>query len=192
MNTKECKIMRAPVVLLFVFSIVACATSPVGADDAKLGTAIWNPWQEPAAGTGELVVTRDKGIMGQACAQKVYVDSHVIGELRTGQKVTVYLPPGQHMAGVQPSGICGGGSAGVSVNVIAGQRQVYRIASGQSGRCEDRAESVLAPTVEECVPRESRDGGTRFSIDDVVGAEAVCEWHGLAVARRSCAADSGI
>lgn len=114
-------------------TIAGCATSPVGADDAKVGTLISNPWQNPSPNAGEFVVTRDKGLMGGACSQEVYVDSHAIATLRTGQKVIVYLPPGKHMAGVRPTGLCGGGSAGVALTVEAGKRQVYRVASGQSG-----------------------------------------------------------
>jgi hypothetical protein len=56
-----------------------------------------------------------------------------VAELRTSQGISVYLPPGDHIAGVKPDGICVGGTAGLSINVVAGRRQVYRVARQQSG-----------------------------------------------------------
>lgn len=123
----------APMIFVYFLGLAGCATSPVGADAANPGTIVPNPWQNPSPGTGELVVVRDKGFTGSACAEKVYVDSQEVAELRTGQRVSVYLPPGEHTAGVKPAGMCGGGSATTNINVVAGRRQVYRVGSQQSG-----------------------------------------------------------
>lgn len=123
----------ASIVFLCILALAGCATRPVGADDAKPGTIIQNPWLSPLPGTGEVLVIRDKGYMGSACAEKIYVDSQEVAELRTSQRVSVYLPPGEHIAGVQPTSICAGGSAALSINVVAGRRQVYRVARQQSG-----------------------------------------------------------
>lgn len=123
----------ASTAFLCILTLAGCATRPVGADDARPGVIIQNPWLSPLPGTGEVLVIRDKGYMGSACAEKIYVDSQEVAELRTSQRVTVYLPPGEHIAGVQPASICAGGSAALSINVVAGRRQIYRVARQQSG-----------------------------------------------------------
>jgi hypothetical protein len=110
-----------------------CATSPISSGEARGGTPISNAWQTQTADTGRFTVTRDRGLMGGACSQRVYVDGSPIGDLRNGQSITVYLPSGDHVAGVRPNGICGGGSASTEVHMTAGATKSYRIASEQSG-----------------------------------------------------------
>jgi len=66
------------------FMLDGCATRPVGADGAKLGTANSNPWQQQLPDTGEFVVTRGSGLMDGACSEEIYVDSHEIATLRSG------------------------------------------------------------------------------------------------------------
>jgi hypothetical protein len=125
--------MRIMLPMAFSCILCACATSPVGVNEAKTGHVIANPWLNPAPNTGEFTVTRDSGLMGGACAQKIYVDGYEIASLRSGQKATVYLPAGDHKAGVTAAGICGGGTDGVAFHIKAGAHEVYRVASGQSG-----------------------------------------------------------
>jgi hypothetical protein len=125
--------LRALTMASGISLLVGCATSPIGSGEASMGHAIPNEWQLPAPNTGKFVVTRDSGLMGAACSQRIYVDGTPIGDLRTGQKVTVYLPAGEHVAGVKPAGICGGGSASAQVVMAAGATKLYRVASGQSG-----------------------------------------------------------
>ena len=123
----------ASIVFLCILGLAGCATSPIGADNAKPGMVVQNPWLSASPGTGEVLFVRDKGYMGSACAEKIYVDTQEVAELRTGQRVSVYLPPGEHVAGVKPSSICAGGSAALSINVVAGGHQMYRVARQQSG-----------------------------------------------------------
>jgi hypothetical protein len=113
--------------------VAGCATRPVASGEARGGTPISNEWQAPTANTGRFVVTRDRGMMGAACSQRVYVDGSPIGDLRSGQSITVYLPSGDHVAGVMPNGFCGGGSASTDVRMTAGATRYYRIASEQGG-----------------------------------------------------------
>src|ERR1700730_6375742 len=93
-------LFRAVVTASGISLLVGCATSPIGSGEASMGHPIPNDWQSPAPNTGKFVVTRDSGFMGAACSQRIYVDGTPIGDLRTGQKVTVYLPAGEHIAGV--------------------------------------------------------------------------------------------
>jgi hypothetical protein len=113
--------------------LAGCATVPMSSTDAEPGTPITNDWQSPKPGTGKFVVTRDTGFAGAACAQRVSVDTCPIADLRTGQTVTVYLPQGEHVAGVETTGICGGGNSSAEVNITAGSTKYYRVGSGQSG-----------------------------------------------------------
>jgi hypothetical protein len=114
-------------------SLGACATDPAGSAQASPGSAIANEWQLPAPNTGKLIVTRDSGFMGAACSQRIYVDGTPIADLRSGQSVTVYLPVGEHVAGVMHGGLCGGGSSSTNIIMVSGATKVYRVASGQSG-----------------------------------------------------------
>ncbi len=110
-----------------------CATSPIGSGEAQAGHAISNEWQSPAPNTGKLIVTRESGFMGAACAQRIYVDGTPIADLRSSQSVTVYLPAGEHVTGVKSTGLCGGGSASAQLVMSAGATKVFRVASGQAG-----------------------------------------------------------
>lgn len=125
--------LRAVAMASGISLLFGCATSPVASGEASMGHPIANEWQSPGPNTGKLVVTRDSGFMGAACSQRVYVDGTPIGDLRTGQKVTVYLPAGEHVAGVKPAGMCGGGSASAQMVMAVGATKVFRVASGQSG-----------------------------------------------------------
>jgi len=71
--------------------------------------------------------------MGAACSQRIYVDGTPIADLRSGQSVTVYLPPGKHVTGVMSGGMCGGGSSSAQMTMAAGGTELFRVASGQSG-----------------------------------------------------------
>jgi hypothetical protein len=126
--------MSKIIALLALSSLLgACATSPIASGEASAGKPVTNQFQTPAADSGSLIVTRDSGFMGAACSQKIYVDGTQIGSLRSGQKVQVYLPAGEHVAGVMSGGMCGGGSSSTQIIVKAGGTKHLRVASGQSG-----------------------------------------------------------
>jgi hypothetical protein len=113
--------------------LAGCATSPISAGDATPGKVIAFQLAPPHTATGEFVVTRDVGMMGAACKTRVFIDSTLFAELTQGQTATAHLTPGEHIAGVENGGICGGGVAQASFVIVEGATRYYRIAGGQSG-----------------------------------------------------------
>lgn len=132
------KVSKAVAVTLFLSSavLVGCATSPVSNSEATPVPAsrVLAPEllaQRPNA--ARITVKRDSGFMGSACAYKVFMDGRPVVLLRGGERVDLYVDPGQHVLGTFADGICGGGAAEVEASVSAGQWKSYRIASGQDG-----------------------------------------------------------
>lgn len=83
--------------------------------------------------TVRLTVKRDRGFTGGACASKLYVDGSLAAEVKTSEKIALFLAPGKHLLGVKPSGICAGGTAEAAVVLEANAPQSYRISVEQSG-----------------------------------------------------------
>jgi hypothetical protein len=120
-----------------------CATSPIGtseASDVPEGRIVDSSLLRPAPGSVPVVVKRDSGMMGAACSTKLYVNGSHIADIRTSEKVTLQLKPGDHNLAAVPGGICGGQISEVRTTVKAGAPQTFRIGAGQSG------DMTLSPT----------------------------------------------
>lgn len=87
----------------------------------------------PRPGTGRLIVTRDAGMVGSACAYVLYLDAVPVVALRSGERVELYVDPGTHLLSTHARGLCGGGTAEVEATVEGDQTKRYRIRSGQDG-----------------------------------------------------------
>lgn len=127
------RLALASVVIVF---ISACATSPVSsqtADRVPAGRVFDQARTTQSAGTYEVIVTRDRGMMGAACATEVYADGSRIANVRAGERVSLYLAEGEHIVGVRPSGMCGGGTAQLEIRVTPTKVTRLRVAAGQSG-----------------------------------------------------------
>lgn len=110
--------------------LVGCATEPITTESAK-GVSP-SLYMEPTQGGGTVVIKRDTGFTGGACALRVMVNGKAIADLSPGEKTTIFLPPGEYIFGAEPVGICGGGlveSAGV---VRQGETIVFRLSFGTS------------------------------------------------------------
>jgi hypothetical protein len=116
--------------------ITGCATTPTG-DSASLavpGTRLLaTELLVQKAGTVPLTVKRDSGLMGVVCSQAVYLDGRLVAELRAGEVVKFYLPPGRYMLGATATGLCGGGTTETEAFLDAGKPRSYRISAGQDG-----------------------------------------------------------
>jgi len=77
---------------------------------------------------------------GGTCAYRVFVDGKPIALIRNGERVDVYIEPGDHVLGVRTDGFCGGGTAETGAQLSNGQWKRYRISSGQDGTLQ------LSPT----------------------------------------------
>jgi hypothetical protein len=123
-------------VLLFLLSLTACATTPLTIDQASAvpSSRILAPQLiAQRSNTGILVVKRDSGFMGSACTIRVFLDAVPVADLAPSEKVELYVPLGEHSVVVSSNGICGGGTSEAAVVVMPERQRILRIASGQSG-----------------------------------------------------------
>jgi len=123
--------------LLIVVSLTACATTPLAINQtaAVPETRILAPQLvAQTANTGSLVVKRDSGFMGSACAIRVFVDAVPVADLKPAERVEVFVGFGEHSVVVTTTGVlCGGGTSETAVVIMPERQRILRIASGQSG-----------------------------------------------------------
>ncbi|WP_152249028.1 hypothetical protein [Xanthomonas maliensis] len=133
--------------ILSVAMIVGCATKPVSDSAAKAAPAErLFAHQTPIEGGGILVVTRDAGFQGSACAVSVLINGAEAARLEAGERAAFQLPAGEAILGVQPfgRGLCGAGSDRMrretGLMMKSGDTRKYRTGIGSSG------EPLIAPT----------------------------------------------
>ena len=122
--------------VLVLLTLSACATTPITAryaDDVPASRLMQEAPLQERPNTGRLIVTRDGGFMGSACAYVLYLDGTPVARVRGGERILLYVDPGAHILSTHASGICGGGIAEVETTVQINQAKRYRIASGQDG-----------------------------------------------------------
>ena len=128
--------MRFLVLFLMLLSLAACATTPLTINQAAAvpETRILAP-QLLAQGsnTGSLVVKRDSGFMGSACTIRVFVDAVPVADLKSAERVELFVALGEHSVVATSNGICGGGTSEAAVVIMPERQRILRIASGQSG-----------------------------------------------------------
>ena len=128
--------MRFLVLFLMLLSLAACATTPLTINQAAAvpETRILAPQLlAQASNTGSLVVKRDSGFMGSACTIRVFVDAVPVADLKSAEKVELFVALGEHSVVATSNGICGGGTSEAAVVIIPERQKILRIASGQSG-----------------------------------------------------------
>ena len=123
-------------VLFLILSLAACATTPLTINQAAAvpETRILAPQLlAQASNTGSLVVKRDSGFMGSACTIRVFVDAVPVADLKSAEKVELFVALGEHSVVATSNGICGGGTSEAAVVIMPERQRILRIASGQSG-----------------------------------------------------------
>ena len=123
-------------VLFLILSLAACATTPLTINQAAAvpETRILAPQLlAQASNTGSLVVKRDSGFMGSACTIRVFVDAVPVADLKSAEKVELFVALGEHSVVATSNGICGGGTSEAAVVIMPERQKILRIASGQSG-----------------------------------------------------------
>ena len=128
--------MRFLVLFLMLLSLAACATTPLTINQAAAvpETRILAPHLlAQASNTGSLVVKRDSGFMGSACTIRVFVDAVPVADLKSAEKVELFVALGEHSVVATSNGICGGGTSEAAVVIMPERQRILRIASGQSG-----------------------------------------------------------
>lgn len=129
--------MRPAFTALALAFLSACATTPQSSETAKAvppERVYAKQLTEAKTGKGILIITRDVGMMGMACAAKIYIEGERIADLRIGERIMLYLDPGEYIVGVsQQGGICGGGTDQTEAKVTLEKTARLRVAAGQSG-----------------------------------------------------------
>jgi hypothetical protein len=80
-----------------------------------------------------VVVKRDTGSSGAQCTARLVVDGKPIADLATGEKISLFLPLGQHIISANPNGGCNGGFSATSIAALRDQPVTLRIRYGANG-----------------------------------------------------------
>jgi hypothetical protein len=139
-------ITRAAVTTIAAFLITGCAieATPIPFSQAKTVPAERAfLYQEPQGdATNPVQVKRDVGVPSMACAANLLVNGKLAATLETGEKVTLFLPPGHAFLGVTPR-TCGSYLSEVETTVVPGEPRRFRITAAGGGQI-----SILATGTE--------------------------------------------
>ncbi|PZW64509.1 hypothetical protein F471_04030 [Pseudomonas sp. URMO17WK12:I1] len=135
---------REPMRLIFTVLplLVLAGCSSYQADPEKITdipSERLRAWQEPVQGGGEVVVTRDLGLMGGGCYVAVLVDRKVAARIGVGERGRFQVPAGNRIVGIaadsEDETLCGKGRLNreVLVKVEAGGVANLRIVSQNRG-----------------------------------------------------------
>lgn len=130
MRISKEKLTAVVLVVLVGSTLVGCATQPVStlaAIPVPPLRVLNSVLVQKAPDTGEVIIKRDAGFTGSACAKRVFADAKPVADLRAGEKVMIYLPEGEHIISAMSNSPCGGGLMEVKVNVKPDGSYVYRI-----------------------------------------------------------------
>jgi hypothetical protein len=117
-------------------TMIGCATRPVSNANSvavPASRSLSSQFLQEQPGTGRITVKRDSGLMGSACAARVYIDGQPMADLRTSESTVRYLPVGPHIVSVEPSGPCGGGLSEVAAEATVERPLSFRIGYGSNG-----------------------------------------------------------
>lgn len=100
--------MKKLLIALCLTGLAGCSTTPVSVTMAKEVKA--SPSFKMVSGGVPLTMVRDKGFVAGGCAITAFVNGERVANLETGEKVTVYIAPGDVTvgAGFVGSGLCNG------------------------------------------------------------------------------------
>lgn len=124
------------------FGVSGCATQPVATTDAAPvppERILASEFLKPGGEAGIVTVKRDSGLFGSGCSARLFVNAKPTAELRPSERITLYLPLGEHILSAQPTGMCGGGLVEVKANV-GRQPTTFRMGAGTNG------DFILVPT----------------------------------------------
>lgn len=80
-----------------------------------------------------MLVIRDSGFNTSACDSKLTVNGQLAAYIGTSEKVTLHIPAGEVIIGVEASGICAGGLIERQAVLIAGKPAYFRVGYDTSG-----------------------------------------------------------
>ena len=123
-------------IIATLLSIGGCATRPVSNAEAvnvPMERIVDSRYLQNAPNTGQVTVKRDSGFGGSACSSRIFVNAKPVADLRTSEKVVLYLPEGEYVISAWPNSICGGGMSEVRATVKSGGELNFRVGYGSNG-----------------------------------------------------------
>lgn len=122
--------------LCLALALSACATRPVSNfEAAKIPQSriLSARYLSPVPNSGTVTVKRDSGIGGSACSVRLFVNGQPTADVRSAEKIVLYLPENEYVLSAWPNGICGGGMSETTAQVKAGEKTNFRIGYGSNG-----------------------------------------------------------
>jgi hypothetical protein len=108
--------------------VAGCSTAPIKTDAAREVPADQVLVQTaPAPGaTAQIVVKRDMSMYGGACPNSVMVNGKPYARMWTGERVTLHLPAGSVLLGVQTVGaLCPSDARELRIELKAGEQRTF-------------------------------------------------------------------
>lgn len=117
---------------------IGCASTPTPTESAspvpsERVSDVGKRYLNSAPQTGKVIVKRDSGIVGAACNTQIYVDGQAVAEIDVAEKVTLFLPVGDHILSAQPNNPCSGGMTELAAKVRPNETLVFRFGTSGQG-----------------------------------------------------------
>jgi len=106
---------------------------------ARCRPSVCWPFRRPGAGSAQIVVNRDFGMLGGGCYVAIEVDRQVAARIGVGEVATFQVRPGTRVVGItldkQDDTLCSMGRLlrELAVPVKAGESHAFRIVSQNKG-----------------------------------------------------------
>ena len=129
-------LIRSILSVTFIVTLFGCATQPISDAEAKpvpISRILNSKFLTPLSNSGQVTIKRDSGTSGMACSTRIFLDGEPLVDIRTGEKIVIYLPAGEYIVGANPNGICGGGLTEVKATVKAGSKLAFRWGTSGQG-----------------------------------------------------------
>jgi hypothetical protein len=123
------------VLMIAVLSAACAATQPISnqaAIMAPLNQILDGTLFTSGPDTAEVTIKRDSGFAGSACSSRIYVNGAPVADIRSSQKIVVYLSKSEHILGASPNGWCGGGTVEVRADLRSGLPANFRVGYGSN------------------------------------------------------------
>lgn len=119
----------APAVL-----IAGCATRPISnakAVDVPSDRIIDSTYLRPVSKAGRITIKRDRGLLGMGCSSRIFVNTQPVADIRTSERIVLYLPAGNYVFSAQDN--CDGGMSEVQGTVTSSSELNFRVGYESSG-----------------------------------------------------------
>lgn len=122
--------------IVFAVFIAGCATRPISnakAVEVPSDRIIDSTYLRSVPNAGRVTIKRDSGFLGRACSSRIFVNAQPIADIRTSEKIVLYLPAGDYVFRAWPNDPCAGGMSEVRGTVTSSSELNFRIGYGSNG-----------------------------------------------------------